>query len=133
MVHCTKMYTWYKTCISLIFINSTSNLLTHSCHDAGYYLKIWLSLSLSKNSLSLWNPKVHYVFTKACHWTLSRASQIQSTPSIPISLRSILMLSSHLCLVFPVVSYLWASQPKSCKHPSPPPCMPHVLPTSSSI
>jgi hypothetical protein len=38
------------------------------------------------------------VLTKACHWTLSWASQVQFIPSIPVSLRPILMLSSHLCL-----------------------------------
>jgi hypothetical protein len=36
-------------------------------------------------------------------------------------------------LVFPVISYLQASQPKPCKHLSPPPCLPHVPPTSSSF
>jgi hypothetical protein len=41
------------------------------------------------------------VFTKACHWTLSWGSRIQFAPSIPISLRSILMLSSHLRLGLP--------------------------------
>jgi hypothetical protein len=38
------------------------------------------------------------MFTKARHWTLSWASRIQFAPSIPLSLRSILMLSSHLRL-----------------------------------
>jgi hypothetical protein len=33
---------------------------THSLHGAEYYLKSRLSLSLSKNPLSLWNPKVHH-------------------------------------------------------------------------
>jgi hypothetical protein len=41
------------------------------------------------------------VFTKARHWTLSWASWIQFAPLIPISLRSILMLSSYLCLGLP--------------------------------
>jgi hypothetical protein len=41
------------------------------------------------------------VFTKARHWTLSWSSRIQFAPSIPISLRSILMLSSHLRLGLP--------------------------------
>jgi hypothetical protein len=35
------------------------------------------------------------VFTKAHHWTLSRDSRILFAPLIPISLRSILMSSSH--------------------------------------
>jgi hypothetical protein len=36
-------------------------LLTYLLHGAGYYLKSWLSLSLSKKYPAfLWNPKVHY-------------------------------------------------------------------------
>jgi len=38
------------------------------------------------------------VLTKAHHWTLSWASRIQFAASISMSLRSILMLSSHLRL-----------------------------------
>jgi hypothetical protein len=41
------------------------------------------------------------VFTKAHYWTLSWASWIQFAPSIPISLRSSLVLSSHLRLGLP--------------------------------
>jgi hypothetical protein len=41
------------------------------------------------------------LFTKACHRTLFWVSQIQFAPSIPVSLRPILMLSSHLCLGLP--------------------------------
>jgi hypothetical protein len=41
------------------------------------------------------------VLTKGRHPTLSWASRIQFAPSIPISLRSILMLSSHLRLGLP--------------------------------
>jgi hypothetical protein len=36
------------------------------------------------------------VFTRAFHWFLSWAISTQSTPSQPISLRSILILSTHL-------------------------------------
>jgi hypothetical protein len=39
------------------------------------------------------------VFTRALHWSLSRARLIQSLTSHPTSLRSILILSSHLRLV----------------------------------
>jgi hypothetical protein len=41
------------------------------------------------------------MFTQACRWTLSWTSWIQFTSLIPISLRSILMLSSHICLCLP--------------------------------
>jgi hypothetical protein len=39
--------------------NMLACLLACLLHGVGY-LKSWLSLSLSKNILSLWNPKVHY-------------------------------------------------------------------------
>jgi hypothetical protein len=38
------------------------------------------------------------VFTRALHWSLSWATSLKSTPSHPITLRSVLILSSHLCL-----------------------------------
>jgi hypothetical protein len=41
------------------------------------------------------------VFTNAHHWPLSRSRWVQCTPSQPISLRSILLLSSHLRLGLP--------------------------------
>jgi len=44
------------------------------------------------------------VLITACHWPLSWARWIQFKPSQPISLWSILTLSSHLCLVSQVVS-----------------------------
>jgi hypothetical protein len=41
------------------------------------------------------------MFTRALHWSLSWARSIQSTPSHLISLRSILILSTHLRLGLP--------------------------------
>jgi hypothetical protein len=41
------------------------------------------------------------VSTKALHWSLSWARSIQSIPSHPLSLRSILILSTHLRLGLP--------------------------------
>jgi hypothetical protein len=108
--------------------------LTHSLHGAGYYLKSWLSLSLSKNILLSYGTwRFITVFTQARHWTLSWASWFQFAPSIPISLRSILMLSSHLLVGLPSGLLPSASQPKPCKHLSPPPCVPHAPLTSSSL
>jgi len=50
------------------------------------------------------NRRFIAVLTKAHYWTLSWASRIQFAPSIPLSLRSILMLSSHLRLAFTLFS-----------------------------
>jgi hypothetical protein len=44
------------------------------------------------------NPKVHYPVTSTHHLSLCWASSIQSNPPHPTSWRSILILSSHLCL-----------------------------------
>jgi hypothetical protein len=71
-------------------------------HGAGYYLKSWLSLTLSKNILLSYGiQRFITVFSQARHWTLSWASWMEFAPSISISLRSILMLSSHLRLGLP--------------------------------
>jgi hypothetical protein len=45
--------------------------------------------------------RINTVFTRALHWSLSWASSIQSIPSHPISRRSILILSTYLCLGLP--------------------------------
>jgi hypothetical protein len=76
--------------------NSRLNYLFHA---EGYYFKSWLSLSLSKNILLSYETRRFItVFTQARHWTLSWVSWIQFAPSIPVSIRPILMISSHLRL-----------------------------------
>jgi hypothetical protein len=63
------------------------------------------------------------VFRKAVHWSLSWATSIQSVPLHTISLRSILILSTHLRLGlpiglfpsgFPAKSYMHSASPHSC-------------------
>ena len=53
----------------------------------------------------------------------------QSNPH-PTSWRSILILSTHLCLVSPVVSFPWVSPPRPYTSPSPHPYAPHAQPIS---
>jgi hypothetical protein len=81
---------------------TSTYLLTHSLHGAGYSMKSWLSLSLSNNSLrSLRNPKVHHRADKSLplDQILSQSNPVR--PIDPISPRTILILSSHLRLGLP--------------------------------
>jgi hypothetical protein len=101
-----------------------------------FYSLLWkLTGSLLKKSILFFNGTRRFikVFTKTHHCTLSWASRIQITPSIPTSIRSILMLSSHLRLGLQVVSFFRASQPITYKHLLLyHACVPHVPPTSST-
>jgi hypothetical protein len=69
----------------------------------------------------LWNPKANCrVHIRALHWSLSWARWIQSIPPHRISLRWILILSSHVRLGLQVVSFLWLAHQN-------PVCIPHLI------
>jgi hypothetical protein len=77
-------------------------LLTYSLYGTVYSLKSWQTLSCQTIACFLYEARRFItVLTKTRHWTLSWANRIQFAPSIPISLRSILMLSSYLRLGLP--------------------------------
>jgi hypothetical protein len=86
------------------------------CSDGFFYFLPWISLThswsltlleklpivqpLKKFSAFYGTRRFITVFTRALHWSLSWARAIQSTPSHPISLWSILILSTYLRLGF---------------------------------
>ena len=82
---------------------------------------------------NFWNLKVHYRFNK-CLQPAPILNQINPFhPPQPTSWRSILILSSYLCLgVFQVIFFFEVSPPKPCIHLSSPPYMLHVPPTHFS-
>lgn len=62
-------------------------------------------------------PRFIKVFIRTCHWTLSCARCINSTPSHVLSITSILMLSSYRRLFLPSgLSLLQVLQPKFYMH-----------------
>ena len=68
--------------------------------------------------------------TSVRHLSLSWASPIQSTYPHPIFWRSMLILSTHLRLGCPVVSFPPFSPPRPYTPPSPHPYAPHAQPIS---
>jgi hypothetical protein len=71
-------------------------------YGAEPFLRSCQFYSLSRTPQHFMEPEgSNTVFTRAIHWSLSWAMSIQSTPSHPIYLRSILILPTHLRLVLP--------------------------------
>jgi hypothetical protein len=101
---------------------SVTYLITLWCRIL--FEKLIVTQLVKKIPLSYGTRRFITVFTKARHRTLSWASRIQFAPSIPISPRSILMLSSHLRLgppsglLPPVTSRILGKTAKRTSHTS---------------
>ena len=76
-------------------------LLTFLLHRAEFYLRSYRFSASQENPASYVTWSFINAFTSACYLSLSWNSSIQSMPPHPTSYRSILILSSHLCLGIP--------------------------------
>jgi hypothetical protein len=92
------------------------------------YLRSWALLEklpivqLLKNFPAFYGTRRFIsMFTRALHWSLSWARSLQSITSHPISLRSILILSTHQLLGLPSVLFPFGFPPISYMHSSSPP------------
>ena len=81
----------------------------------------------------LWNPEFITFFTRDRHLSVCRARWIHSTTSHLSSLKSVLLLSSHLCLILPSILFPSRFFTKSYKHFFSPPTHPTPRISSSCI
>jgi len=72
-------------------------------------------------------PKGSLLFTRAYHWALSWAREIKSTFLHPVSLKPILIVSSHLHVGLPRILSLHVFALECCMHFSSLPCALHAL------
>jgi hypothetical protein len=92
------------TCFSVppIFWESNpSNYSDNNIYCLACYQIVYCYIIAHKIPRILWNPKVHYSFTRVRHLSLSWARLIQSMPLHTTFRRSVLILSYHLLLGIP--------------------------------
>jgi hypothetical protein len=92
-------YERWKLSWSISNCTSRSHSLTHSRSRA--LLEKPAIVQLLKNSAFYGTWRFIILFTRALHWSLSLVRSIQIIPPYPISLRSILIVSTHLRLGLP--------------------------------
>ena len=118
-----------------IYSNTLLNVVLASTISSTYLLTPWCRVLLEKlTGLQLFKkfPALHgtrrfiTALTSVRHLSLSWARPIQSIYPHPTSWRSILILSTHLRLGLPVVSFPPVSPPRPYTPPSPHPYAPHA-------
>lgn len=92
-----------KDCCPLINLQSVTNKKTIITNSTKLNPSLEVTNRLATHEFSIFYVarKIITVFTRALYWTLSWARSTHSIPPHPISLRYILMLSSHIRLVLP--------------------------------
>jgi hypothetical protein len=95
-------------CFQTTFTTTLWTLLISDYHTEYWtvaeFIVLWKADSRlvgHKFTCLLWTWRFITDYTRACHWILFKTKWIQSTLLHFISLRSNLMLSSHLCLGLP--------------------------------
>jgi hypothetical protein len=98
------------TCELLITIVTVTTFMKHGPWDANI-------VQVEKKFPTFYgNRRFMTVITRPSHWTLPWATWIQFTPSQPISLRFILILSSHLHIGITSDHFPSDFQQKVCMH-----------------
>jgi len=97
-------------------LNSMGHSLTNI--NGGLFAHLFVAgIQLVKNIPAFYiTRRLITVFTTVRHWFLPWARWIQSKPSHPMSLKSILLLSSHLHLSLASGLFLQVCRPKFCMH-----------------
>jgi hypothetical protein len=93
---------------SVFTVHRTTISLTHAVEP---FLRSRQLCSYSITSQHFMEPEASLVFTRTLHWSLSWARSIESIPSHPIYLRSILILSTQIHFGIPSALFPLTSPP----------------------
>ena len=92
----------FRVYIFVTWLVNVISILSYLLHGTESFLRSCLVLQLIRKFRTFYGtPKFITILTSARHLFLSLANSIQSAQPLPTSSRSILILSSHLCLGLP--------------------------------